>query len=248
MFNAVIHSRKINRILDTIGTVVEECQIELSEDGLSSSAADEAGVCVVDISISNSAFESFESREQKIGVDVAELSDILSIADDEPISLILENHHLQGIFDEVDYHSALIDLDHIENKQEIPDLDLRAQFGLTASQLNKAIKVTSQVSDKVVVVLDEEGGEVIFNASGDDNRVNVEYEKDELIHMNDSGAEAMFSLGYLEKINSVIPEDGEIDVRFGEDFPMVMDYEILDGDGEVSIMLAPRLDENQDPY
>lgn len=240
---AIIQSSKINLVLETLQAVVEESLFELDESGIEASVAHESSVCVVKLNLSESAFATYNFDARTIGVDIEEMNDILSIAEDEPVTLILEDHNLESKFTEVDYRSALIDTDSIDNHQEIPDLDLNAGFGLTSEQFSKAINVSGKVANHVDIGLNESEGVVQFKAAGDDNRVITEFDQEELLDITPFPASATYSLTFLEEINSVIPSETNIHVEFDEEFPMVISYSILDDDGEVNYMLAPRLSE-----
>jgi proliferating cell nuclear antigen len=49
----------------------------------------------------------------------------------------------------------------------------------------------------------------------------------------------MFSLDYLDDMTG--PMAGDVTVRLGDEFPAKMHWEYAEGHGEVTMMLAPRI-------
>ena len=53
--------------------------------------------------------------------------------------------------------------------------------------------------------------------------------------------DSLFSLDYLKDMNKAIPKDAEVRVELGEEFPVKLHYEFGEGMGQVTYMLAPRI-------
>jgi proliferating cell nuclear antigen len=63
-----------------------------------------------------------------------------------------------------------------------------------------------------------------------------------VIDLSPGEADSLFSLDYLKDIQKSIDGDDELTIRLGEEFPMKMETQFANGDGDVLFMLAPRID------
>ena len=54
-------------------------------------------------------------------------------------------------------------------------------------------------------------------------------------------ADSLFSLDYLKDMNKAIPSDAEVTIELGEEFPVKLHYQIAEGMGNITYMLAPRI-------
>jgi proliferating cell nuclear antigen len=79
------------------------------------------------------------------------------------------------------------------------------------------------------------------DAEGDTDDVHLELGAEDLISLTPGPAHSLFSLDYLKDMNKAIPKDTEVTIELGEEFPVKMHFEIAEGQGHVTFMLAPRI-------
>jgi proliferating cell nuclear antigen len=245
MFSAIASAKTLDGALDTVSALVDECTIHLTDDGLVIRAVDPANVGMVDLSLDAPAFESYEADGGQIGVDLVRLQDVLGMADaDQLVHLELddETKKLHIRLGDLDYTLALIDPDNIREDPDIPDLDLPATVVVEGRDINRGVKATGMVSDHITLGVDEEESVFYVEAAGDTDSVDLRLDRDELIGFTPGPAHSRFSLGYLGDMNSAIPTDGEVTIELGEEFPVKLHFEIADGTGAVTYLVAPRID------
>ncbi|TKX77190.1 DNA polymerase sliding clamp, partial [Halorubrum sp. SD626R] len=68
-----------------------------------------------------------------------------------------------------------------------------------------------------------------------------ELTREDLIALTAGPADSLFSLDYLKDMNKAIPSDAEVTVELGEEFPVKLHYGFAEGLGNVTFMLAPRI-------
>ena len=244
MFKAIVSADTLGAALDSVGALVDECKIHLDEDELAIRAVDPANVGMVDLSLSATAFESYEATEGVIGVNLTRLDDIVGMADaGQLVQLELdeETRKLQVQIDGLEYTIALIDPDAIRKEPEIPNLDLPATIVLEGRDLDRAVKAADMVSDHIELGVDEAEEFFYVDAQGDTDDVHLALDREDLIDLVVGPARSLFSLDYLKDMNRAIPKDSEITVELGEEFPVKLHFEIAEGDGQVTYMLAPRI-------
>jgi proliferating cell nuclear antigen len=244
MFKAIVSADTLRTTLDSVSVLVDECKIHLNEEGLAIRAVDPANVGMVDMELDAAAFESYEADGGLIGVNLTRLEDIAGMADaGQLIQLELdeETRKLHIKIDGLEYTLALIDPDSIRQEPDLPDLDLPARVVIEGADIDRAVRAADMVSDHIALGVDE-GAELFYvDAEGDTDDVHLELGPDDLIDLEAGDAHSLFSLDYLKDMNKAIPKNGEVAVDLGEEFPVKMHFEIAEGLGQVTFMLAPRI-------
>ena len=244
MFKAIVGASTLQDALDSVSVLVDECKIRLNEADLSIRAVDPANVGMVDLTLDAAAFESYEADGGVIGVNLAKLEDFVGMASgDQLVELELdeETRKLKIRMDGLSSTLALIDPDSIRQEPDIPDRDLAADIVLEGAQLDRGIKAADMVSDHVRLRVDADAEAFHIEAEGDTDDVDFTLSTDDLIALTAGAADSLFSLDYLKDMNKAIPKDAEVTVELGEEFPVKIHYAVAEGQGNVTYMLAPRI-------
>jgi proliferating cell nuclear antigen len=244
MFKAIVSASTLRDSLDAVSVLVDECKIRLNEEELSIRAVDPANVGMVDLTLEAAAFESYEADGGVIGVNLDRLEDIAGMANaDDLVHLELdeETRKLHIECEGLSYTLALIDPDSIRQEPDIPDLDLPAEITLEGAQLDRGITAADMVSDHIRLRVDEDAETFHIEAEGDTDDVDLELAREDLIDLTAGPADSLFSLDYLKDMNKAIPGDAEVEIELGEEFPVKLHYELAEGQGQVTFMLAPRI-------
>ena len=235
MFDAIVRADTLQATLDSVG---------VDENGLEIRAVDPANVGMVDLTLEAAAFESYEADGGLIGVNLTRLSDIAGMADsDQLVHLELdeETRKLQISIDGLEYTLALIDPDSIRDEPDLPDLDLPADIVIEGRDIDRAVTAADMVSDHIELGVDT-GSDVFYVAAeGDTDDVHLELDTDDLIDLTAGEAASLFSLDYLQDMDRAIPKDAEVALELGEEFPVKLHFDIAQGGGSVTYMLAPRI-------
>jgi proliferating cell nuclear antigen len=244
MFTAIVRADTLQATLGSVGVLVDECKIHLNEDGLEIRAVDPANVGMVDLSLSAEAFESYEADGGLIGVNLVRLQDIAGMADsDQLVQLELdeETRKLHISIDGLEYTLALIDPESIRDEPDLPDLDLSSTIVIEGRDIDRAVTAADMVSDHIELGVNEDNETFYVAAEGDTDDVHLELDADDLIDLVVGPASSLFSLDYLNDMNKAIPKDAEVRMELGEEFPVKLHFDIAEGEGSVTYMLAPRI-------
>ena len=244
MFKAIVGASTFQDALDSVSVLVDECKIRLNEEELSIRAVDPANVGMVDLTLEAAAFESYEADGGVIGVNLARLEDIAGMANSGDLihlELDEETRKLHIEIDGLSYTLALIDPDSIRQEPDIPDLDLASEIVVEGAQLDRGIKAADMVSDHIRLRVDETDEAFFIEAEGDTDDVNLKLDREDLIALTAGPADSLFSLDYLKDMNKAIPSDAEVTIELGEEFPVKLHYGFAEGLGNVTFMLAPRI-------
>ena len=244
MFNAIVSAETLRTTLDSVSVLVDECKIHLTEDGIEIRAVDPANVGMVDLELGVEAFESYETDGGVIGVNLSRLEEFAGMADaDQLIQLELdeETRKLHVQIDGLEGTLALIDPDSIRQEPDLPDLDLPATIVLEGRDIGRAVTAADMVSDHIALGVDASDEIFYVDAEGDTDDVHFELGREDLIDLVAGDAHSLFSLDYLKDMNKAIPKDAEVTVELGEEFPVKLHFDIAEGQGHVTFMLAPRI-------
>jgi proliferating cell nuclear antigen len=244
MFSAIVRADTLQATLDSVGVLVEECKIHLDESGLEIRAVDPANVGMVDLSLDASAFESYEADGGLIGVNLVRLADIAKMADsDQLVRLELDEQtrKLEISIDGLEYTLALIDPESIREEPDLPELDLPATIVIEGRDIDRAVTAADMVSDHIELGVEGDTELFYVSAEGDTDDVHLELDADDLIDLVSGPASSLFSLDYLDDMNRAIPKDAEVSLDLGEEFPAKLHFDIAEGTGTVTYMLAPRI-------
>ncbi len=243
MFKAVIGAEKLKDVIESISTLVDEAKFKLTADGLSVRAVDPANVAMVSLDLSKEAFDSFEATEGELGIDLTKLNGIMEMADKgDNIELDLDEtaHKLVLRMRGLSYTMSLLDPSSIRKEPKVPALDLPSHIIIRGEDLKRAVKAAEKVSDYMSMGV---SGEIFFmEAEGDTDNVRVEMTKDQLIDFNPGEAKSLYSLDYLTDISKIAGKASEVTIDLGKDYPLKIRFKICEGHGEVSYMLAPRVE------
>ena len=247
-FRLIVEADVLGDLLDTVDVLVEECKIHVDGDEreLRVRAVDPANVGMVDTALDADAFEHFNVRDsaELIGVNLSRLSDIIGMADaGQVVELELESKtrklHIQ--IGGLEYTLALIDPDSIREEPDIPDLDLSAEVVVEGREIGRATTAADMVSDHIALGVDVGDEVCYFDAEGDTDDVHVELDETDYVSLVPGEAHSLFSLDYLKDMSKAIPDDAEVTIELGEEFPLKMHFEFGEGQGHVTYMLAPRI-------
>src|SRR4030067_854992 len=243
MFKAVIGAEKLKEAIESLSTLVDEAKLKLPPDGISVRAVDPANVAMVSLDLAGDAFDSFEATEGELGIDLTKLNGIMEMADKgDNIELDLDEtaHKLIIRMRGLSYTMSLLDPSSIRKEPKVPALELPAHIVIRGEDLKRGVNAAEKVSDYMSIGV---RGDIFFmEAEGDTDNVQLEMTKDQLIELKSGEAKSLFSLDYLTDISKIAGTTPEVIIDVGKDYPLKIRFKIAEGHGDVSYMLAPRVE------
>jgi len=241
-------AERLAKAVDVMQTTAHESVLRFGREGLSSSMVDPANVLMVVVDLDAEAFTRVGDGKFPAGVNLDTIADHLDFGGPEDSAVLEYDEETRKLHIEVgdayDAEMALIDPDSIRDEPDIPDLELPNEVIVTGRAIKRAIKAADLVSDHVHIRGDVDEG-VWFEAQGDTDENRYRFDGDEIRHADVSEtATSILSLEYLKDVKKEIPSDAEVRLRFGEDFPVKLNYAFADGHGSVEHMQAPRIQQD----
>ena len=245
MFKAAINAELLKDAIASLAVIVDEVRFRIKPEGISVKAVDPANVAMVIFELGSSAFDEYSADECEIGIDLNKITDLLGITDKgDTVRMELEegNHKLLIDVGGLSYTLSLLDPSTIRAEPRVPQLELPAKVVLNGTDLRRAVKAAEKISNHILMGVS--GDTFFMEAKGDTDQVRLEMNRDQLIDLKSGEASSLFSLDYLTDIAKATNKVNEVSLSIGRDFPVIIDFEIANGAGRISYLLAPRIEKD----
>ena len=245
MFKAAINAELLKDAIASLAVIVDEVRFRIKPEGISVKAVDPANVAMVTFELGSSAFDEYSADECEIGIDLNKITDLMGIADKGDLvrmELEEENHKLLIDVGGLSYTLSLLDPSTIRAEPRVPQLELPAKVVMNGSDLRHAVKAAEKISNHMLMGVS--GDTFFMEAKGDTDQVRLEMNRDQLIDLKSGEASSLFSLDYLTDIAKPTNKVNEVSLSLGKDFPVIIDFEIANGAGRISYLLAPRIEKD----
>jgi len=241
MLNITARQDLMKTIVETLGVVVEEARLDFKENGLFVRVVDPSHVAMIKMEVDSAAFDTWEVDETNLGLEIRKLKDMLSLGATDMVDLTYND----------DTGTATVNIGRIDrnirpldnstlNPPNVPDLELPCGVTISGAELAQALRAGRQVGELVTLSLDDKKFSVNVKQI---DEVHVEFTKDDLVALDCSqAAKSQYSLSYLIPLSKVFQGIENVNVRFGENFPLKLNFDFADGAGTVEYFLAPRVE------
>ncbi len=233
-------------LVEAVGKIVDEVALVADEEKVTMKAIDPAQVVLMQITIPKTAFLEYEVEgEEKLGFEIANLVKFLKRAK-KGYQLELGDEE-EGAKLKIVLKGSLIKKYVIPNlevaEMELPDisqLEYSVEALLLANVVKEAIRDIETVSDVVVVEAPDENT-LLFRGLGSTETVTrITTASSAVISLTiKEPAKAAYDLAYLKHIVSLTKVSDNVTIRFANDAPLYLRFDILAG-GYAEYVLAPQ--------
>lgn len=230
-------------IVETLGVVVEEARLDFNENGLAVRVVDPSHVAMIKMDVDSAAFDTWEVDETKLGLEMRKLKEMIGLGSQtDMVDLAFDDKTGTAKMNIGRIDLTIRPLDNTTlNPPNVPSLELPCGVTISGAELAQALRAAKHVGDLVNFSLDDKMFSV--NVNGSTDSVNVEFTKDDLVAIDCSEpAKSQYSLTYLIPIAKVFQGIENVNLRFGENFPLKLNFDFADGAGSVEYFLAPRVE------
>lgn len=244
-------------LLDALAPVtqlVDEAKIRVNENGLSTKAVDAANVGMVDMHIDASEFETLRTNDLVLGVNLDRFTKQVNNISSEPVGdedqmlhVKLDNKtrklHIWATPGSMEFTMALVDPDSIRDEPDLPGIDLPGSITMSSSYFDHAVKTANNFAEHLTLAMDGDSNEFSFAAHGDtdDWEAVLDEEHHNVLDLHADTVQSIYSLDYFNSVRKGLPNDVEIEIELGHDFPTRIMTELMDSNVSVTYMIAPRI-------
>lgn len=230
--------------ISIISELVNEVRFKIDKDKIELIAMDPANVAMVIFNLLSSAFAEYRvEKPQEISINLDHFKQILKRAkpaDTLTIELDEDKNRLNIKIKGDSTRTFNISLLNITNKdQKVPNLKFPAKIETNTLVFNEAIEDMNVISESVAFITDKDKFIVKSESKLNDATVEINQSNETKIESIEK-AQSKYSLEYLKKIIKGSKLTDTVQIQFGNDYPLRVDYTIKDK-LNLAVILAPRV-------
>ncbi len=199
MFKARIKADNLKEFIGTVGSLVDEAKLNVSEDGLQIKAVDPSHVAMIEANMMKSAFDSYEAKVMEMGLDIDKFKNVLTVAGKDDMVELEKDEKLNRLVVNIGNLTRampLLDTSGMPDPK-VPSLDLPASVSVVVGEIGQGLKASKSVSDHIALSTTKDSFRLVCEGDNQ-NSVDVSLGKDQLEKLDSSeDATSLFSLEYF---------------------------------------------------
>ena len=227
MLNVTARLDLMSKILDTLKAVVEDAKFDFKENSLHIRVVDHSHVAMIQMDIDSAAFDTWELDETSLAFEIDVVRNLVSLgAPDELLNLTADEGTgmLHAKLGNVEGELRTIDPSTI-TVPALPPLDPKCKVHLSGNDFIRILKAAALGGDMMTLSIG--GDHFTVSASGTNSNIQVKFHKDNLqLFEYDNQAHSQYSLGYLQPLTKVIGRVETLEIGFGENYPLAINFAI----------------------
>lgn len=231
--------------IEAVSVLIDEAEILVNDNGIELKATDPSQISMVDFNLPKTAFESFESSETRLGLDLDYLNQVLArAASGDKLELTLDEKKaflsLKFLGKATrSFEVPLIDISSSE--VPTPKIDFDAELTINAGFVQSALKDAALISSHITLGCDAEKFFVKANSSKGNLNEEAVKDKETLPEIKvKTECKSMFPLDYLQDMAKAASSGDNISLFIKSNAPVRISYSI--GEATISYFLAPRIE------
>jgi len=249
VFKAQIKAESLKEFIGTVGSLVDEAKLTVSEEGIQIKAVDPSHVAMIEANLIKSAFDKYEAKNMEMGIDVDKFKNVLTVAGkDEMVDLEMDDKLNRLIVNIGNLTRAmpLLDTSGMPDPK-VPSLDLPSTVNVVVNEISQGLKASKTVSDHIALTTNKETFRLVCEGDNQ-NSVDLSLGKEQLEKLDsENEVTSLFSLEYFALMVNSLPADRILHINLGTDLPVKIDADLAVDDmtgaqGNVKFLLAPRID------
>jgi len=243
MLHARCKADVLKTLIDATSTLVDEVKLQVGSDGFSLKAVDPAHVAMIELTLKSGAFQEYKAEGMEMGIDLGKFKEVLKLAsgDDEvELDFDAKAHRLVMKIGNVTRRMSLVDTSGMSDPK-VPKLELPATITVFPAEIERGIKASEAVADHIALIADPEGFDLL--AEGDTDQVHLRLDKGMVAELKvEEKVKSLFSLDYFANMVKAAKVSPAITLHLGSDYPVRIEFDIAGGNGHVTYLLAPRIE------
>lgn len=247
-FTATITVGYVQRFLDAIRALDDECRLRIAPGGMSASVVGEANVTMAEARLDASAFEAYHiDSGGVIGVPVRRLREIVRMSNNSALMQVglVDTEALRVRAGALDCSLQLRDPATMRSTNALESDEYPSVVVLEGGDLKRILKAAGHVDSAVEFrILTDDGERFIAKADNGDDKFRAPRATDDLVEVfvSDESVASRFDLAYLRKAKRAIHKRTEVTLALGSDLSLSMTFDIADGAGHVEYGIAPMVE------
>jgi proliferating cell nuclear antigen len=226
-----------------ISDLVNEARFKVTSNAIELVAMDPANVAMVIFKLLSSSFTEYKvDKDVEIAINLGNLKQVMRRANpNDMLTLEMDSSKLKITLKGTTTRTFNLPIIELEEKdQKVPELKFTATIKMPCSMLNDAVADADVVAESVAFMA--EANHFTILADGDLSQAKIEMAGDKSVHIiAHEKVKAKYSIEYLKKMIGGSKLSDAVEVHFGKDYPLRLDYKTMDK-VMLSFILAPRVE------
>lgn len=244
MLHVVAESSILKTIVETLMTQVEEARFDFYSDRLEVCAVDAANVAMIRMEAEAVLFDTWDLDECKVVMELAKMREVLTLAaSGELVEIIYDDvaNRINVSVGKIKRTLSPINEDNVRVPQRVPDIKLTSIAKISGIELSRAFRAAKYVGE--IVHMSMSPDQFGITVPGPTDAVDITYSKDELEELTcSSKVNSQYSLTYMLDLVRKLDSVNLIELAFGENEPLKMNFGFHEDAIKVLFLLAPRQD------
>ena len=243
-FTATITVGYVQRFLDAIRALDDECRLRIAPSGVSASVVGEANATMAEARLDASAFEAYHTDSGGvIGIPVRRLREIVRMSTNSGLMQLdlVDSETLRVRAGALDCSLRLRDPNTIRSPSDLGIDEYPSVVVLEGGELKRILKAARYVESAVDFRIQNGDEQFVAEADNGDDSFRAPRAADDLVGMfvGEQTVASRFDLGYLRKAKRAIRKRTEVMLALDTDEPLAVGFDIADGAGHVEYAIAP---------
>ena len=243
-FSATITVGYVQRFLDAIRMLDDECRLRVTPGGMSARVVGEANATMAEARLDATAFEAYHTDNGGvIGVSVGRLREIVRMSNNSSLMQadLVDSETLRVRASALDCSLQLRDPATMRSTSDLESDEYPSVVVLEGGELKRILKAAGHVDSAVDFRVQNDSGRFVAEADNGDDSFRAPRAADDLVELfvGEELVATRFDLGYLRKAKRAIRKRTEVTLALGTDLPLSLTFDIADGAGHVEYGIAP---------
>jgi proliferating cell nuclear antigen len=232
------NASKFRKSLEIITPLIQETNVRFKDTGIFIKAIDKTQILLVDFQMAKSAFDSYHIEPNLVGLNIQEFQQMISRSfEKDALILDLKEQYIDILLKgkiERNFNLPYIDLS--EQDFKLPEIKFEVDVDLNVGLIKEIIKDVTLVA--TTIVFRTEDGKFIIESTGERGKIKTTVSDVKI--KTKKNISAKYSLSFLRNIVKSMDNDHDINLKFGEDVPLLIDYK-LDDNTDIKFYLSSML-------
>ncbi len=218
---------QLRKAIDAIASFISEGNFRFSDSGISFKAIDPSQIVLVIFGMDKKVFERYSIEPTFVGVDIVELSKILSrtLPNDRLVMDLTDSEMLVKLEGSISRSFSLPLIDVSDDDVNVPKTAADASIEINARIFKEALKDASLFGSSVVLRV--KGNQLFIEARGSSGTLkSVARQTKQIIVESSSEVVSKYSLNFLQNIVREADPEKKIKLELKSDSPMKISYKI----------------------
>lgn len=243
MLALTVSGNKIREVFSYGNVIVDECILEISEDGLCFSGIDERQIGMFSVSVDEELFESYEAKKNVIGLPVGKFVSVLDLVrKDDVLRLYIDENgkKLNVSCRGLEYTLSLVNPDHVNSTSAVDELEHGTTIVMDGDKFSNVIDGIAGMYNFVEWSVDPEEG-ISVVAENEESMFDSSFNRSDLVRTEFTDCSGEYRVEYFVDINKSLPRNKHIAMQLDDDYPAKINFTSNNGNCSVEYVLAPRI-------